>query len=161
MDPKALERLKRRIDAPEWMYALALEACHDSIRGAAGMISWFRSRSVKDEEMARLDLNLWKDEWESGRVGAQRAVAEGKLWEETGAIVSVRIATCPRCMTRQEYNWAADSLKCPRCGGVVADMHANQGYANPGYVAGWNSAMEEHLRATINPNFRWDSVRDV
>jgi hypothetical protein len=172
--------------APEWICRVALEAVDhdfwraselrlaqelqktfgdDPLPGSSSIVAAARRRA--DEINTRAHEEVRAQGERDGQAAAIAAIERGDLHFLAGGLVMGCAATCPRCLIRQWYSFDAGlpdrASPCPLCGtprvhlvatGCVVD-EATRAF-NPAF----NAMIEQHLRATVNPAFQGEDVRD-
>ena len=102
-----------------------------------------------------------------GRAEALVAVKRGDIHLLTAGLTVGCGALCPRCLTSQ-YGWFPSrqpdaTWLCPTCGTrriPVFSTGCEVEEKTLPFNAAFNATIEEHLRATVNPAFRLEVVRD-
>lgn len=96
----------------------------------------------------------------AGLADAKDAIGRGHLCQLTLGYRSEDWATCASCMRLERLVGPS----CTRCGAVPirrCSVACCFGDEEAAYANAFNAAIEDHIRATVNPRFRWECVRSA
>jgi hypothetical protein len=172
--------------APEWICEIALEAVGYAFGRAselrlaqqlqqdftaavrprsASLLAAARKRA--DEISTRAREQAFARGAGDGRAAALAAIERDELYFVEAGLMVAFSAVCPRCLTRQSHLRDSRLIDggppCPACGARRVGERSSGcvvGEADRAFNAAFNAGIEEHLRATVNPAFRRENVRD-
>lgn len=119
----------------------------------------------RSEQTSQLRASRLADTWiaavASGARDAQSDIDQGKIVELTFGLVRDRYETCSTCLIRWKTSPSSGGTSCRRCGARLIPLKTlgcMVGDSTEGRVAGYNRAIEVHLRAEGNLDFSWAKV---
>jgi len=161
--------------APSWLQELCIEHSSQDRVLARQLSFWIHDRcrflnDRSEEAVRRLAaelLEITARSAEEGKRLAQDDLRKGILQELAYGSLRDTVGTCPSCRVRWRFTperiarsrVATD--RCILCGGLLVPLETLGCLIDDttrGTVAGYNRAVEGHLRAGSHPDFLWETV---
>lgn len=165
VDPLVAKSIAGRTGAPESLCRQVLEELADDLEDAWALVVHLlggflpQPRPLAQRELSELKESLDRARAD-GKAAADRDIESGRAIHLGYGLVPGSHKTCPNCMTRRE----GEHRSCLKCGGEVIEFHSTGcvvGVGTSFYTRAYNACVEEHIRETVNPGFRWADVREI